>query len=179
MHWESSPTRRRADRRGQLVQDGPDVGRMAHIAVWAAGNDGLAALQAGCARSAKRKRWRRWPTRRGDHSPGRTPPRGDLGGHRQAARPAMTLVEPGDDVSYQLHQARVLIMAVSQGLAPLRGPRRSASRAGLMRRMTMAVPAIQTNITARAAQAGHQSIRPADQKRATPMPASPRISRMT
>ena len=70
------------------------------------------------------------------------------------------------------------MIAVSQGFAPLRGPRRSASRSGLLRRMAIAVAAIQTAITASAAQAGHQSIRPADQKSATPMTTRPMVSRM-
>jgi len=70
------------------------------------------------------------------------------------------------------------MMVMSQSLAPLRGPRRSASRYGLKRKMTMAVAVIQAAITAIAAQAGHQSIRPADQNRATPMTTSPRVSRM-
>jgi len=41
----------------------------------------------------------------------------------------------------------------------------------------MAVAVIQANITARDAQAGHQSSRPADQKRATPAKTIPMLSR--
>jgi len=56
--------------------------------------------------------------------------------------------------------------------------KRLASRSGLKRKMTMAVAVIQANITAIDAQAGHQSICPAGQNRATPMMTIPMVSRI-
>src|SRR3972149_4987153 len=72
-----------------------------------------------------------------------------------------------------------LMMAVSQPLAPLRGPRRSASNAGWARRVTARVAAVQANVTATSPQAGNQSSLPADQNKATPRTAVPKSSRMT
>src|SRR5665647_2308494 len=70
------------------------------------------------------------------------------------------------------------MMIVSHRLAPLRGPSRSARRSGRWRRITMAVAKIQAEVTAISAQAGHHSVSPAGQKRATPMKRTPRVSRM-
>jgi len=69
------------------------------------------------------------------------------------------------------------MITVSQRLAPRRGPNRSASSPGLVRRMTTAVAMIQAAMTASSAQACHQSIRPAAQNNATPITTSPIASR--